>query len=302
VAQQAWWAWRKAEQRCAAAVQAEAAAAQIETVLALFRPAGWRSARQWAQGQSCAALAELHGQQWGKGRRRWSVPRTLNQLAWVHKPWTQAVEEPLVREAATRLWYWRAAMALAQGQKRVHLAQGVVSAQVVCQRLSPQWHQAYERGEQIGRGVVRASSAVEGLPRGRRSLTETLRWYVQIPQVVSDPNGKRVSLKIEPDDFALLSVNDAKLLGWTHPGVVALDAETHSNWNRDEAQRGARGFFSTLRERIFTFTAPKPVSDATLAQRPPDDLKIDALIEEFVEAGERIARRMGKQGSRARSS
>jgi hypothetical protein len=34
---------------------------------------------------------------------------------------------------------------------------------VVCQRLSPQWHQAYERVDQIVRGVVRASSAVEGL-------------------------------------------------------------------------------------------------------------------------------------------
>ena len=54
-------------------------------------------------------------------------------------------------------------MALATGQKRVHLAQLVVIEQVVCQRLSLQWHQAYERVDQIVREVVRASSAVEGL-------------------------------------------------------------------------------------------------------------------------------------------
>jgi hypothetical protein len=34
---------------------------------------------------------------------------------------------------------------------------------VVCQRLSPQWQQLYERVAQILRQVVRASRAVEGL-------------------------------------------------------------------------------------------------------------------------------------------
>jgi hypothetical protein len=54
-------------------------------------------------------------------------------------------------------------MALAPGHKRVHLAPLVVIEQVGCQRLSPQWHQAYARVEQIVRRVVRASSAVEGM-------------------------------------------------------------------------------------------------------------------------------------------
>src|SRR4030095_1125562 len=157
VAKQAWWAWRKAEERV------DAAAAQIETALALFRPEGCLSDRQWAQGQICAALAELYGQQWGKVRRLLSDPRTLNHLDWVHKQLTQAVEEPLLREAAPRLWDWREAVGRARVPKRVHLAQLVVIEQVVCQRLSPQWHQAYERVGQIVRGVVRASSAVEGL-------------------------------------------------------------------------------------------------------------------------------------------
>jgi hypothetical protein len=34
-------------------------------------------------------------------------------------------------------------------------------AQVVCQRLSPQWQQAYKQVEKMLGGAVRASSAVE---------------------------------------------------------------------------------------------------------------------------------------------
>ena len=63
VAKQAWWAWHKAEQRFDAAVQAAATAARIETALALFRPEGCLSDRQWAQGHIRAPLAELDGQE-----------------------------------------------------------------------------------------------------------------------------------------------------------------------------------------------------------------------------------------------
>jgi hypothetical protein len=95
VAKQAWWAWRKAEQRCDAAVQAEAAAARLETALALFRPDGCLSDRQWAQGHSRAALAELDGQAGGKVRRLLSEQRPLNQRDWAQEPLAQAVAEPL---------------------------------------------------------------------------------------------------------------------------------------------------------------------------------------------------------------
>ena len=104
-AKQAWWAWRKAEQRFEAAGQAEAAAAQIETARALWRPAGCLSDRPWAPEPICAALAELPGQPWGKGRRLVREPRTRTHLDGGHKPLSQAVEEPLGREAATRGWY-----------------------------------------------------------------------------------------------------------------------------------------------------------------------------------------------------
>jgi hypothetical protein len=164
-AKQAWWAWRKAEQMFDAAVQAEAAATRIETALALFRPEGCLSDRQWAQGHIRAALAELDGQEWGKVRRLLSDQRTLNHLDWMHEQLAQAVPEPLLREACTRLWYWRETMTHTHGHKRARLAQVVVMEQVVCQRLHPEWQQAYERVEGMLGHVVRARSAVECVNR-----------------------------------------------------------------------------------------------------------------------------------------
>jgi hypothetical protein len=161
VAKQAWWAWRKAEQRFDAAVQAEAAAARIETALALFRPDGCLSDRQWAQEHIRVTLADLDGQVWGKVRRLLSDQRTLNHLDWAQEQLAQAVAEPLLREACTRLWYWRAALTHTHGPKRVCLAQAVVLEQVVCQRLCPEWQSAYEHVDEVLRQVVRASSAVE---------------------------------------------------------------------------------------------------------------------------------------------
>jgi hypothetical protein len=161
VAKQAWWAWHKAEQMFDAAVQAEATAARIETALALFRPEGCLSDRQWAQGHIRAALADLDGQAWGKVRRLLSDQRTLNHLDWAQEHLAQAVAEPLLRAACIRLWYWRAALTHTHGPKRVCLAQVVVMEQVVCQRLCPEWQSAYEQVDERLSRVVRASSAVE---------------------------------------------------------------------------------------------------------------------------------------------
>jgi len=92
-----------------------------------------------------------------------SDPCTLRSLDWVHEQLAQAVEEPLLREASARLWFLRQGLAQAEGPKRVALSQLVVMEQVLCQRLSPQWQQAYTCVAQLLEHVVRASSAVEGL-------------------------------------------------------------------------------------------------------------------------------------------
>jgi hypothetical protein len=161
VAKQAWWAWHKAEQRFDAAVHAEAAAARIETALALFRPEGCLSDRQWAQGHIGAVLGELDGPEWGKVRRLLNDQRTLSHLDWAQEQLAQAVAEPQLREVCTRVWYWREAMTHTHGPQRAGLAQVVVMEQVVCQRLCAEWQSAYAQVDAVLRRVVRASSAVE---------------------------------------------------------------------------------------------------------------------------------------------
>jgi hypothetical protein len=161
VAQQAWRAWQKAEQFFEDAVQAEAAAHRIATALALFRPEGGLSDRQWAQAQLCDATTQLTGQEWGKVRRLLHDQRALHHLDWMHEQLAQAVAEPLLREALVRLWTLRETTVHRPSQQDTRLAQLVVIEQVVCQRLCPEWQSAYERVAQILGRVVRASSAVE---------------------------------------------------------------------------------------------------------------------------------------------
>ena len=164
VARQAWCAWRKAEWLFDQAVQAEAAAHQIETALALFRPQeGKLNDRQWAHAQLCDATALLTGQEWGKVRRFLHDQRTLNHLDWVHAQLDQVVAEPLLRESLARLWFLWDAMESTHDHQRARLAQLVVMEQMVCQRLCPKWQAVYERVDQILGRVVRASSAVECL-------------------------------------------------------------------------------------------------------------------------------------------
>jgi hypothetical protein len=163
VAQQAWRAWRKAERLFDEAVQAESAAARLETALAVFRPEGGLNDRQWAQGQLHAAMQLLTGHEWGKVRRLLSDKRTLQHLDWVQEQLTQAVEDPLWREAFARLWSLRETMTHTHGEKRVRLAQVAALEQAVCRRLWPEWQAAYARVHEKLSRVVRASSAVECL-------------------------------------------------------------------------------------------------------------------------------------------
>jgi len=161
VAQRARTAWRKAEQYFDAAVQTEGVIKRVEMALALFRPDGGLNDRQWAQEQLWTATKPLGGPEWNKVRRLLSDERTLHYLDWLHEQLTAAVEDPQWREACTHVWHVREAMTHTQGEPRAHLAQLVVMEQALCQRLWPEWQQAYVRVEEILDRVVRASSAVE---------------------------------------------------------------------------------------------------------------------------------------------
>jgi hypothetical protein len=64
-----------------------------------------------------------------------------------------------------RLWYWQASLRRAQGTRYVLAVQMVVMAQLLCQRLAPDWSEAYARVGHILAYTVRASSAVECMDR-----------------------------------------------------------------------------------------------------------------------------------------
>lgn len=66
-----------------------------------------------------------------------------------------------MREACTRLWYWREAMTPMHGSRRACLAQVVVMEQAVCQCRCPEWQSAYEQVDESLRQVVWARSLVE---------------------------------------------------------------------------------------------------------------------------------------------
>jgi hypothetical protein len=161
VAAQPWRAWRKAERLFDEAVQADSAVEQIKAALSWWGPDGTLWTRARAQEQLRQASEHLPGPQWDKVRRVLRDERTLRHLDRLHEQLTEAVSQPLVREALTRLWAVSEAMRQAEDDTRVRLHHVVVLQQVVCQRLCAQWETAYERVTAILQGAVRASSAVE---------------------------------------------------------------------------------------------------------------------------------------------
>jgi len=154
-------AWGKAERAFDEAVQVDAAVERIRAALACVRPDGQLNDRAWAQAQITDALGVLGGEAWSKVRRLLNDARTLNHLDWMHAQLDQAVSDPLLREAVVRLWYWRGYLGHAHVTRQAPAAQLVVVEQLLCQRLSPDWPQAYARVGYILTHTVRASSAVE---------------------------------------------------------------------------------------------------------------------------------------------
>jgi len=154
-------AWRQAEGVFDQAVAAEAAMNRIKAALALWRPDGQLNDRAWAQQQMSDTISEMGGEGWGKVRRLLQDPRTLNHLDWMQDQMAQAVPDPLLREAVTRLRYWRAERSRTHGTRQAHATHLVVESLILCQRLCPDWTQADARVGHIVTHTVRASSTVE---------------------------------------------------------------------------------------------------------------------------------------------
>jgi len=88
---------------------------------------------------------QLGGEAWSKVRRLLNDPRTLNHVDWMQAQLVQAVPDPRLREAVARLWYWQASLGRVQGTRSVLAVQMVVIKQLLCQRLAPDWPEAYAR-------------------------------------------------------------------------------------------------------------------------------------------------------------
>jgi hypothetical protein len=113
--------------------------ARIKAALALRRPDGQLHDRAWAQQQSTDTIGEWAGDAWGKGRRLLGEVRTLNHLDWRHEHLAQAVPEPWRREAVPRLRYGRGHMERTHGLRQAQATPLVIEAQMLCQRLAPEW-------------------------------------------------------------------------------------------------------------------------------------------------------------------
>jgi hypothetical protein len=154
-------AWRQAERVFDQALQADTAMNRRKAAVAWWRPDGPLHARAWAQQQRSDTLSERGGEAWGNVRRLLQDPRTLHHVDWMQVPRAQAVPDPLLREAVTRLRSWRAAMSRTHGARQVHATHVVVESQRLCQRLCPDWTQADTRVGHMMKHTVRARSAVE---------------------------------------------------------------------------------------------------------------------------------------------
>jgi len=156
-------AWRQAERLFDEAVQSEAVVEQVKAALVWFDADGHLLRRAEAQEQLDKASEKLSGAQWSKVRRLLRDDRTLSHLDRLEKELAEVVPEPLLRESLTRLWCFSQRLEHAKDEEVGRLGTLVAMEQVLCDRLCPQWHDAYREVDECLRQAVRASSAVEGV-------------------------------------------------------------------------------------------------------------------------------------------
>jgi len=156
-------AWRQAERLFDEAVQSEEVVEQVKAALLWFDADGHLLSRGEAQEQLDKASAKLSGSQWSKVRRLLRDDRTLSHLDRLEKELAEVVPEPMLRESLTRLWFFSRRLEQAKDEEVGRLGSLVAMEQVLCDRLCPQWPDAYREVDERLRQAVRASSAVEGV-------------------------------------------------------------------------------------------------------------------------------------------
>jgi hypothetical protein len=158
-------AWRKAYQRFEAYERQEQAWRQLEAAFELYRPDGRPNDRAAAEADIAAALTGLVGPVWDSVRNVVRDRRSLTFLDQVQRGLAAAEPRAEVRAALVELWRLRHPGRRGRGPQRaepLRRVQALVQA-LVCRGLAADWEQAYRKVAAVLGGVVRASSAVEGM-------------------------------------------------------------------------------------------------------------------------------------------
>ena len=156
-------AWEQAAVAFRRYEEAEAGWKRAEPALGLFRPDGLLNDRPWARQQIASALPSLSGPEWSKVRGLLQAPESFTFLDQVHDRLGRLAVPAGLRAALVELWWLRRQRrrggdpAAAGGYRQ---AAPLMQA-VLCQRIDPNWREAYQQVASVLGRAVRASSAVE---------------------------------------------------------------------------------------------------------------------------------------------
>ena len=156
-------AWKQAEAAFGQYERAEAGWKRAHGALAVFGPEGRLNDRAWASEQIASALPLLSGGEWSKVRGLLQAEGALTFLDRLHRQLGEAVAEDSLRAELVRLWWLRRQRPRAKVSGEVAGAGHVMHLvqEVLCQKMDPNWREAYGAVSRVLRGTVRASSAVE---------------------------------------------------------------------------------------------------------------------------------------------
>ena len=153
-------AWCKAEAAFRRAEQAEAGWKRAEPALNLFRPDGLLNDRSWAREQIASALPLLSDPEWSKVRGLLQAPESLTFLDQLHDQLGRLEVPEASRAALVELWRLRRQRRrdgeppAAKGYRRA----AVLVQEVLCQRIDPDWREAYRAvASVLSRAVARAA-------------------------------------------------------------------------------------------------------------------------------------------------
>jgi hypothetical protein len=176
-------AWNKAEEAFHQTERLEGSWRQAEQALELFRPDGQLNDRDWATTQISLATSQLVGPSWAKVCRMLKDPCALTFLDRMHRQLQAAVPNEELRAALIRLWWLRRQRHTASREQHDSVQGQVLQSlqQIICQRIDPEWQDAYRALGQVLLRTVRASSVVECMnsvirmhQARHRSLTQPL--------------------------------------------------------------------------------------------------------------------------------